>query len=180
VRFTVDAHPDMTFKGTVAQIRLNATMTQNVVTYTVVINTDNSDGKLLPYLTANLQFQVGQKQDVLLVPNSALRWKPQPNQVVPDQRAAYAQSLRTKDATPGDKPAAEPEHPNQGVVWVREGNFVRSIAVHTGLSDGVFTEITGNSLPDGTKVVIGMAAAKDASASTSTSPFTPQMFKKAS
>src|SRR5262249_12654673 len=78
VRFTVDAYPKETFVGQVAQIRLNASMTQNVVTYTVVISTDNSQGKLLPYMTANLQFEVDRRHDVLLVPNAALRWKPQP------------------------------------------------------------------------------------------------------
>src|SRR6516165_7830550 len=56
VTFTVDAHPDQVFHGKVSQIRLNASMTQNVVIYTVVVNTDNSQEKLLPYLTANLQF----------------------------------------------------------------------------------------------------------------------------
>ena len=58
VRFTVDAYPGESFRGKVIQIRLNATMTQNVVTYTVVVETDNSDGRLLPYLTANVQFEV--------------------------------------------------------------------------------------------------------------------------
>ena len=52
-------------------------MTQNVVTYTIEVDTDNSDGKLLPYLTANAQFEIGRRQDVLLVPNAALRWSPQ-------------------------------------------------------------------------------------------------------
>jgi HlyD family secretion protein len=61
VQFTVDAFRERIFKGTVAQVRLNATMTQNVVTYTVVVNTDNSDGKLLPYLTANVQFLIGER-----------------------------------------------------------------------------------------------------------------------
>ena len=65
------------------QIRMNATMTQNVVTYTVVVTTDNSSGKLLPYLTANVQFEVDQRSDVLLVPNAALRWKPQASQIDP-------------------------------------------------------------------------------------------------
>lgn len=178
VRFTVDAHPDQVFKGVVAQIRLNATMTQNVVTYTVVVNIDNADSKLPPYLTANLQFQVGQKKDVLLIPNSALRWKPQVNQVVPDQRAAYGQAQRAKEATPGDKPTAELEHSHQGTLWVPEGNLVRPVAVHTGLTDGQFTEITGSDLPDRSKVVIGMAEAKDKDSSSSASPFTPQMFGK--
>ncbi|HMF13378.1 MAG TPA: efflux RND transporter periplasmic adaptor subunit, partial [Gemmataceae bacterium] len=76
VTFTVDAHPGEVFKGTVSQIRLNATMTQNVVTYTVVVDTDNSSGKLLPYLTANLQFQISKSDNALLVPNSALRYTP--------------------------------------------------------------------------------------------------------
>jgi HlyD family secretion protein len=57
VRFTVDACPGKTFRGKVDQIRLNATMTQNVVTYTVVIATDNPDGRVLPYLTAKVQFE---------------------------------------------------------------------------------------------------------------------------
>ena len=76
VSFTVDAYPNETFRGTVVQIRLNAPMTQNVVTYTVVVETDNSDLRLLPYLTANLKFEIEQYHDVLMVPNAALRWKP--------------------------------------------------------------------------------------------------------
>jgi HlyD family secretion protein len=86
VRFTVDAYPGETFRGKVAQIRLNATMTQNVVTYTVVVETDNSDLRLLPYLTANLQFEIDEHRNVLLVPNAALRWKPRPQLVAPDVR----------------------------------------------------------------------------------------------
>ena len=81
VRFTVDAYAGETFHGKVTQIRMNATMTQNVVTYTVVVTTDNSNGKLLPYLTANVQFEMDQRSDVLLVPNAALRWKPQASQM---------------------------------------------------------------------------------------------------
>ena len=61
VRFTVDAYDGEMFRGKVTQIRMNATMTQNVVTYTVIVTTDNSSGKLLPYLTANVQFEVDQR-----------------------------------------------------------------------------------------------------------------------
>ena len=84
VTFTVDAFGDQVFHGVVGKIRLNATMSQNVVTYTVEVNCDNSDGKLLPYLTTNLQFEVGRRQNVLLVPNAALRWAPR------GSRMAYA------------------------------------------------------------------------------------------
>ena len=81
VSFTVDAYPGQIFRGEVGKIRLNATMTQNVVTYTVEVITDNSSGKLLPYLTANAQFELSQHNNVLLVPNAALRWSPLPEQV---------------------------------------------------------------------------------------------------
>jgi HlyD family secretion protein len=65
VTFTIDAHPGETFRGTVGKIRLNAAMTQNVVNYTVEVVTDNSGGKLLPYLTANVQFEIDRHDDVL-------------------------------------------------------------------------------------------------------------------
>ena len=71
VRFTVDAHGDEKFRGEVTQIRMNAQMTQNVVTYTVIVTTDNFRGKLLPYLTANVQFEVDKRSGALLVPNAA-------------------------------------------------------------------------------------------------------------
>src|SRR5207245_1534448 len=77
VTFTVDAFPKDVFAGKVDQIRLNASNTQNVVTYTVVVSTDNASGQLLPYMTANLLFQVDNRPNALLVPNSALRWRPE-------------------------------------------------------------------------------------------------------
>ena len=76
VRFTVSAFPTESFHGKVAQVRLNASMTQSVVTYTVVVEVENKDNKLLPYLTARLKFEVEERKDVLLVPNAALRWQP--------------------------------------------------------------------------------------------------------
>jgi HlyD family secretion protein len=100
-RFTVDAFSGRTFRGTVAQIRLNAVMTQNVVTYTVVITTDNSSGKLLPYLTANVQFEVAHHENTLLIPTTAIRWKPQPNQIVPDAREAYSKASRRREGGGG-------------------------------------------------------------------------------
>jgi HlyD family secretion protein len=86
--FTVDAYPNKTFEGEVSQIRLNATMTQNVVTYTVVVTTENKDKDhwLLPYLTASLNFEIERHENVLKVPNAALRWKPRPQQIAEDVR----------------------------------------------------------------------------------------------
>ncbi|MCL4501688.1 MAG: efflux RND transporter periplasmic adaptor subunit, partial [Deltaproteobacteria bacterium] len=104
--FTVDAFPGQVFEGQVGKIRLNATMTQNVVTYTVEVTTDNSDGKLLPYLTANVKFVVGESKNVLTVPNAALRWEPKPDQLVKEGRE---QPKKAKKAEPEgtEKPVAK-------------------------------------------------------------------------
>jgi HlyD family secretion protein len=175
-RFTVDAHPDEKFIGTVAQIRYNATMTQNVVTYTVVVDTDNSNEKLLPYLTANLEFEVNERENALLVPNSALRWRPHLNQVAPDVRNDVAKLFQKPE--PGKtegKPSPESEHPNRGILWKADGEFVRPVKVRVGLNDGVVTEITGGELTEGDGVVIGLEQKHSGGDSTS-NPFQPQMF----
>jgi HlyD family secretion protein len=177
VRFTVDAYPGQVFKGTVNQVRLNATMTQNVVTYTVEVNTDNSSGKLLPYLTANLQFEVSKRDSVLLVPNAALRWLPPVREVAPEARAQFMQMQRRKNSPPGEKPPAdaEKESRDKGMLWVAEGGFVRPIKVKIGQSDGVVTEIVGGEVKEGTDVVIGEQRQNGEETAT-TNPFAPQMF----
>src|SRR5262249_16765594 len=131
-------------------------------TYTVVVNTDNADGKLLPYLTANLQFEVSKHSQVLLVPNAALRWKPNPKQVIPEARNEYVSSQRRSkgaggDKAAGEKPAAgaDKEPHDRGMLWVEDGGFVRPVKVHIGLSDGLNTEIVSGDLQEGDAVVIG-------------------------
>lgn len=190
VTFTVDAFPDRQFEGHVGKIRLNATMTQNVVTYTVEVNTDNADGRLLPYLTANLQFQIGSRSDVLTVPNAALRWTPQVEQVAPEYRA----QLSRRGGRSGDRgaassqpaatsgPATAPtERPNAGTsrpatVWRMEGQFLKPVAVTAGLTDGIFTEVQGADVREGMEVVIGAQVSRSAGGpSGGASPFTPQM-----
>jgi HlyD family secretion protein len=188
VRFTVDAFPDQVFRGTVIQIRLNATMTQNVVTYTVVVETDNSDEKLLPYLTASAQFEEDKLTGVLLVPNAALRWKPRPQQMVPEERekAAAARGKgggkdRGQGKSPGDaaKPAgdgAANAKEDRGRIWVKEGNYVRHLDVKIGATDGSFTEISGPEVQEGMEVVVGEDAA-DQTAAEGENPFAPKLFK---
>jgi HlyD family secretion protein len=158
VTFTVDAYPGEQFRGQVAQLRLNATMTQNVVTYTVVVTTDNADGRLLPYLTASLHFTVEERQGVLLVPNAALRWQPDPQEIAPEARAA-------------ERAGTEPD---RGLLWMTDGRLVRPIPVHVGPSDGLVTEIVSDRLRDGDAVVVGEAAAGEET--TEASPFTPRFF----
>jgi HlyD family secretion protein len=169
VHFTVDAFPGTTFQGVVSRIRLNATMTQNVVTYTVEVSTDNADGRLLPYLTANLHFEVNRKDHALLVPNAALRWKPQPNQVAPEDRATYVQSMRGKETEAGSQGAA-----NEALVWVLDGAYVRPVKIRLGLTDGNKTEVVDGDLPENVRVVIGEAAR--VGNTDATNPFAPKLF----
>src|SRR5262249_21151207 len=158
VRFSVDAFPDQTFRGDVAQIRLNAQMTQNVVTYTVIVNTDNSSGKLKPYMTANLQFEIKERKGVLLIPNSALRFRPLEDHVTPQAEEPYIKAKRRTGAAAEGKKlgnGSEKESHDQGMVWVEEGGFVRPIKVKIGLTDGAQTEILGGDIQEGTPIVIG-------------------------
>jgi HlyD family secretion protein len=181
--FTVDAFPGTVFNGVVGKVRLNATMTQNVVTYTVEVNTDNSDGKLLPYLTANVKFIIGESKDVLLVPNAALRWEPQANQVVKEYRDQGPKKKRLSESAALERPEANNEKgkPRRGVIWVPEGNLVRPVNVQLGLTDGTMTEVQGADLKEELPIVVGEAQ-KTAGASTSPggSPFVPQPLKKGS
>lgn len=175
VRFTVSAFPRETFHGEVAQIRLNASMTQSVVTYTVVVDVDNSSGKLLPYLTARLQFEVEERKDVLLVPNSAIRWMPAVHQVAPAHRSEFTQSLRQRTAAGKDRPnnPSERGRDTVGTVWGRDDPFVRPIAVSTGLTDGLMSEVTGGELKEGMEVIVGIDQGSADEASTS--PFLPKI-----
>lgn len=176
VTFTVDAFPNREFKGEVGKIRLNATMTQNVVTYTVEVNTNNDDGKLLPYLTANAKFIIGRRENVLLVPNAALRWSPQPGQIAPDARKKRHVADGSKREKRGDSESAGSTQPS-GNIWVEQGNFVSPIHVNVGLTDGAFTEVTGKEVTDGMVVVIGETSKDDkAGASSARSPLMPQPF----
>jgi HlyD family secretion protein len=184
VRFSVDAFPGETFRGKVDQIRLNATMTQNVVTYTVVVATDNSDGRLLPYLTANVQFEIEQRTNVMLVPNAALRWKPKPQQIDPEMREALAASSDKDDSpvppsgkTSGEaksgKAAKDRDDPPR--LWTEVDGFVRPLTVTVGPTDGVMTEISGDGLKEGMEIVVGQQRKEDAEQTTN--PFMPQLFR---
>jgi HlyD family secretion protein len=177
VTFTVDAFPGRTFQGTVGKVRLNASMTQNVVTYTVEIVTDNSDGKLLPYLTANVQFELNRLANVLLVPNAALTWLPESiDQVTPQFRTA---STEAGGIAGGEQPAhtgptTGTQKHAEGVLWVEDGAYVKPVKVHAGATDGTNTEVEGDGLPEGMKVVVGAQDKAATAQAVSTNPFLPQ------
>ncbi|HZZ26380.1 MAG TPA: efflux RND transporter periplasmic adaptor subunit [Pirellulales bacterium] len=250
VSFQVEAFPDEPFHGTVSQIRLNAQSNQNVVTYTVVIDADNSNLKLLPYLTTDpVKFEVERHDDALLVPNAALRWNPRLEQIAPEFRDSFKtagggkdtdqpgnessekgeksgaatadkslgaaapvakdeakpgdEAAKTDDAAPSDdstpksggaipaeKNTAKADssskkgaghghhgkaHTEHGILWVKDGNYVRPIEVHKGDSDDQDTEVSGDGVQAGLEVVVGEIHAQDQTGETN--PFAPQFFR---
>jgi HlyD family secretion protein len=187
VHFSVAAFPNEQFHGKVTQIRLNASMSQSVVTYTVVVAVDNSSRKLLPYLTARVHFEVAHRKGVLLVPNAALRWKPPVNLVASEVRDALAAqphapraSGAAKRAAPANPPAQGEERPAR--LWLIDGDLVRPVPIRAGLSDGTSTEIEiegpGDRLAEGTRVVLGLLQHESDDVGAST-PFLPK-FERAS
>ena len=168
VDFTVDAFPGGIFAGTVGKILLNAQMTQNVVTYTVEVNTDNSNSKLLPYLTANVKFIVKESRDALTVPNAALRWNPRPELIAAGEN-------RGQPSPPGKSPRKGDEEPARGTVWVEQSGLVRPVSVQIGLSDGSRTEVRSDELKEGMEIVTGEQVKEAREAPSVTNPFTPKL-----
>ena len=136
VSFTVDAYPDDTFEGTVKQVRQEATTTNNVVTYEVVISAPNADLKLKPGLTANVTIYTAERKGVLSVPSKALRFTPQKETVG---------KMKIVDQTGNAK----------NKVWSIEGNSIIAHKVNIGMTDGTNTQIL-NGISAGVKVVTGL------------------------
>ncbi len=136
VSFTVDAYPDDTFEGTVKQVRQEATTTNNVVTYEVVISAPNADLKLKPGLTANVTIYTAERKGVLSVPSKALRFTPQKETVG---------KMKIVDQTGNAK----------NKVWSIEGNSIVAHKVNIGMTDGTNTQIL-NGISAGIKVVTGL------------------------
>lgn len=161
VTFTVDAYPNETFSGTVTQVRQNATTTDNVVTYEVAISAPNPDLKLKPGLTANVTIYTLERTNVLSVPSKALRFTPTKETIGPKDKIVDCQG-------------------NQKL-WIRDGRTFKAIAVQTGITDGVRTEIKSG-IAAGQKVIVNMTTAEETT-ETSTSqdeqnPFAPGPPKK--
>jgi len=161
VRFTVNAYPGEVFTGKVTQIRLNATMTPNAVNYTVIASTNDFRG-ILPYLTANLQFEVEQHPNVLIVPNAALQWRPRPAssaELAADHSAGSEnrEEIRTTAMPFLNSLLAEQKPGEENVcnrLWIKDGDLIRPIKVHVGASDGHVTEVAGD-VREGMEVIVG-------------------------
>ena len=157
VSFTVDAYPDDTFEGTVKQVRQEATTTNNVVTYEVVISAPNADLKLKPGLTANVTIYTAERKGVLAVPSKALRFTPT-KETVGKMKIVDVQGAKNK-------------------VWTIEGNSIVAHKVNIGMADGTNTQIIGG-VQAGIKVVTGLSVIRGEepqaeAAGGESSPFAP-------
>jgi len=149
VEFTVDAYPDSPFRGRVSEIRNAPITVQNVVTYDVVVKVDNPELKLKPGMTANVSIVVSSKKDVLRVLNTALRFRPSEKRDVTKQK---------------DK-----EREKGSGVWVLENKKPKRIAITTGISDGIYTELLSGEIREGQELIVE-SLAKPKSQSQTPSP----------
>lgn len=178
VRFRVDAYPNETFAGTISQVRLQPVVEQNVVSYVTVIDVPNKDMKLKPGMTASVTIETGRADNVLKVPNAALRFQPDRDvfEKLGQQMPARAENQPAGDSASGAAAAARPSTPRAGNrrgVWVFDGGRLHRVPVQIGLTDGTQTEITGDLAP-GARVATALAS-NDASspAPTTRSPLLP-------
>ncbi len=127
VQYTLDGYPDSVFKGVVTQVRLSPTTESNVVTYVVIIEVENDEGKLMPGMTANVSIITDKKEHVLTVPNGALKF------TLADNKQKY-------------------EHKG---IWIKQKNKPVRITIDTGVSDDSYTEIISKEIKAGDEVYIG-------------------------
>ena len=160
VTYTVDAYPSEVFQGTVTQVRNEATTTNNVVTYEVVISAPNPDLKLKPGLTANVTVYTLEQPNVVSVPSKALRFTPTKEMLQPGQKIVDCNAKKK--------------------LWVREGNTFKAYGVSVGISNGTRTQIVSG-IKEGAEVIVDIAEATGqegadpsaAAASQEKSPFAP-------
>ena len=190
-RFTVQAYPDRTFRGTVRQIRLQPTTEQNVVTYTVVVDVRNPDGLLLPGMTATVEFLIEHTEGVLKVPNAALRFRPTPEMWEAFQRQTETRRVNAPDSVRqrwqqrresgdpdggsggpngGSGPQGSRGGPGATMLWFldADGN-VTARRIRTGITDGQMTQVEGAGIEEGLQVITGVQ--QSAAAQGAASPF---------
>jgi HlyD family secretion protein len=165
VDFTVDAYPYRTFRGSVTQVRNSPTADNNVVTYDCVISVTNADYKLKPGMTANVSIIVGRRNNILLVPNGALRFHPPEN-------AMMITNALAENSDPAAAPSGRHEHSDAGppimrTVFLLSGSGpdakLQPVHIRTGITDGIYTEVLAG-LNEGDKIVTGSSSPMSASA----------------
>ena len=181
-RFTVQAYPDEIFTGTVRQVRLQSTVEENVVNYTVVVDVENPDGRLLPGMTATVDFLIESAANVLKLPNAALRFRatPQMFEAIRARREAGGGGGPDGSASPGNRPNSASlgngTRSGNGGTWsgggtggfgvgannftmiwyLDENNELMVVPAQTGITDGQMTEVSSSRLQPGLQVIAGV------------------------
>lgn len=191
VKFTVQALAKQTFEGTVQQVRLQSATNENVVNYTVVVSVANPQKKLLPGMTARVDFLTDSAQNVLKVANAALRFKPEDTSKVETTTTTTGTNTATTTAAPSTAAAGGQRgnraggagrgqwsrtgggtRPSLGTIYVvGEDKKLQPIRVRTGITDGKVTEIRGQNIKEGMQVVAGTVQPETADSEESKNPF---------
>jgi HlyD family secretion protein len=185
VTFTVDSYPDEQFEGKVSQIRLAPVESQNVVTYTVIIDVSNPELKLMPGMTATVSVEVARRDDAMRVPLQALRFTP-PGMTAPTPgQGRRGGGMRDSSAAkaPGGvqaAPAEQKQHrpnPNRAFIWVMENGTPKPIPVIRGIQNQRYAELVESPLNEGDTILVGTSSSSAAAATTQnqTNPFMPRM-----
>lgn len=171
VRFTVQAYPDESFSGVVRQVRLQSSVQENVVNYTAVVDVGNDTGRLLPGMTATVDFMIQAEIDVLRVPNAALRFRATDEMTAELQkRRLEERAVTPRSATPDSAPqgadgvgnvrpaaGARGQSGAPTLLWyVEQDGGLNAIPVETGLSDGQYTVVRGPGLEESMQVIAGI------------------------
>lgn len=160
VEFTVDAWPKRVYNATVKKVTYGSTVTNNVVTYSTELEVDNDDLSLRPGMTATAEIFIERKKDILIVPNSALRFDPTAYEKLANKSASGGTIVEQLAPGPGRRfrnsqsNAATDRDPDHPVIWaLREGKPVR-IPVSTGLTDGSRTQVTSSDLKENEEIIV--------------------------
>lgn len=155
-RFTVAAQPGRPYPAKVTRVAFGSTTTDNVVTYTTQLDVANPDGTLRPGMTATAVIDALEKKDVLLVPNSALRFAPAA--AAPAAGGGIVSKLVPRPPGVGGRPRAAPAGGSEGRVWVLQDGQPQAVTVTKGLSDGRMTEVSGPGIAEGLQVITDQQA----------------------
>jgi HlyD family secretion protein len=184
VTFRVDSYPEETFQGTVSQIRLSPVITQNVVTYNVIIDVENSDLKLMPGMTATVSIQVRSKDNVLRLPVQAARFTPQADEVdsaaIENVRSMLGNAaVQSRGGSGRSGEAREKSMKRQAEharVWVMGNGKLRPVMIRKGIQNTSFMEIVESRLKEGDEVIVGMSGGQQNQVQVGqTNPFAPRM-----
>jgi HlyD family secretion protein len=154
--FTVSAFPTRRYPATIERVAFGSTKTENVVTYTTTLSVDNSDMSLRPGMTASATIVATERKDVLLVPNTALRFTPAANGNGTQAQGSVLSKLMPRPPTAGapKRATANNRVPGQRQIWVLQNGQPVQMAVKTGITDGRNTEVSGEGLAEGMDVII--------------------------